>query len=95
MQPYTDLSFADLFDHHSVRREYIQPIKTLLEVNALSTKWKIFREYYDGAEGIRYAFDVGFADWLVPKTNKQEQIHIPHLLLRSKLFIFLREMRLD
>lgn len=95
MQPYANLTFDQLYINDSVNPAYLKPIKTLVEVNALSTKWKVFREYYEGAEGIRYAFDVGFADWLVPKQDKEEQIRIPHLFLRSKLFIMLREMRLD
>ena len=95
MQPHKNITFAEVFGHHSVRTTYIAPVKIILEANALSANWKIFREYYEGAEGIQYAFDVGFADWLVPKQDMQEQIRIPHLFLRSKVFTLLREMRLD
>ena len=95
MQPNSNFTFDQLFTDESVNAAYIQLIKSLLEANALSSKWKFFHEYYEGAEGIRYAFDVVFADWLVPRQDKEEQIRIPHLFLRSKLFTLLREIRLD
>lgn len=95
MQPHSNLTFDQLFINDSVNAAYIKLVKKLVEANALSAKWKIFHEYYQGAEGIRYAFDVGFADWIVPLNDKEEQIRIPHLFLRSKLFTLLREMHID
>jgi hypothetical protein len=95
MQPFKNITFVDVFDGHNVRIQYIEPIKTLVEANSNTSSFRTFDEYYDGAEGIRYTFDVGFADLLMPKQNQQEIIRIPHLFLRSKLFTMLREMRLD
>jgi hypothetical protein len=95
MQPFKKLTLEMLFDQDFVREDYIFPLKTVIESNCKSFKMKVYYEYSDGAEGIRYEFDSGFVDWIKGGKNKPEQIRIPYLFLRIRLLDLLRGTHFD
>ena len=91
MQLFSDLSFEDLYEHDSVRPDFIKPMRHLIEAHSSESNWKFFHGYYEGAEGIRYVMDLGTADWVVPVEGKPEQLRVHQLLLRAKLLNLIKQ----
>ncbi len=60
------LSIDDIFDGNEIRQDYIPQVKLLLERENLSFEWQSFTEYQPLREGIRYHFEDGYVDWLIP-----------------------------
>lgn len=60
------LSIDDIFDGNEIRQDYIPQVKLLLERENLSFEWQFFTEYQPLREGIRYHFEDGYVDWLIP-----------------------------
>lgn len=70
------LSIDDIFDEFEIKQEHVAQIKLILERENMSFQWRFFVEYEGDREGIRYEFEEGHIDWLVPNQVDNQHLYV-------------------
>jgi hypothetical protein len=69
-------SIDDIFEDLEIKQEYISQVKLILERENLSFEWRFFVEYEGEREGIRYQFEDGHIDWLLPNQVDNQHLYV-------------------
>ncbi len=79
------LSIDDIFDENEIRQDYIPQVKLLLERENLRFEWQYFTEYQPLREGIRYHFEDGYVDWLIPSKIDDQDLYVSGQALQAQV----------
>ncbi len=79
------LSIDDIFDGNEIRQDYIPQVKLLLERENLRFEWQFFTEYQSDREGIRYDFEDGYVDWLIPSKVGDEHLYVSGQAMQAQV----------
>ncbi len=69
-------SIDDIFEDLEIKQEYISQVKLILERENLSFEWRFFVEYEGEREVIRYQFEDGHIDWLLPNQVDNQHLYV-------------------
>ena len=83
------LSIDDIFDGNEIRQDYIPQVKLLLERENLSFEWQFFTEYQSDREGIRYHFEDGYIDWLIPSKIDDQHLYVSGQAMQAQVIQWL------
>jgi hypothetical protein len=70
------LSIDDIFNDLEIKQEYIAQVKLILERENLTFAWRFYVEYEGEREGIRYEFEEGYIDWLIPTQVENQHLYV-------------------
>ena len=79
------LSIDDIFDGNEIRPIYIQQVKQLLDRENLRFEWQFFTEYQTDREGIRYHFEDGYVDWLIPSKIDNQKLYASGQAMQAQI----------
>ena len=79
------LSIDDIFDGNEIRQDYIPQVKLLLERENLRFEWRYFVEYGSDREGIRYDFEDGYVDWLIPSKIDDQHLYVSSQAMQAQV----------
>jgi hypothetical protein len=79
------LTTDDVFDGVEVRQSYIAQVKPILERENLRFEWQHFVEYEADREGIRYHFEDGYADWIMPGQIDNQHLYVFDASMRNQV----------
>ena len=79
------LSIDDIFYGNEIRPIYIQQVKQLLDRENLRFEWRYFVEYGSDREGIRYDFEDGYVDWLIPSKIDDQHLYVSGQTMQAQV----------
>lgn len=79
------LSIDDIFEGNEIRPIYIQQVKQLLDRENTRFEWQFFTEYQTDREGIRYHFEDGYVDWLIPSKIDNQKLYASGQAMQAQI----------
>jgi hypothetical protein len=83
------LLIDDVFSDLEVKQEYVSHIKLIIERENLSFQWRFFVEYEGEREGIRYQFEEGYIDWLIPNQLDNQHLYVSNEQMQYRVIQWL------